>query len=100
MHGTSGELPVRRVARLAREMGIRLSIVSGMLILEGRETLVIQPVFRTDEGWRQLDDLQLYELLYSRSYRRRSTDYGKRKPIISKSSTREEIYTDWDSLEG
>jgi hypothetical protein len=62
--------------------------------------LVIQPSFRTDEGWHRLDDWQLYELLYTRSYRRRSTDYGKRKPIISKSSTREEIYTDWDSLEG
>jgi hypothetical protein len=102
MHGTSGELAleINRVSKVARRMGIRLSIVSGMLVLQGRGALVVQPMPPTCAKWQRFGDWELYELLYTRSYQRRSMDYGKKKETAAKSSTREEIYAAWDSLEG
>jgi hypothetical protein len=67
-----------------------------MLILQGEGTLVIAPMPRNYADWYQFGDWQLYELVYSRSYRRRSTDYGEKKSLAAKSSTRKEIYARWD----
>src|SRR6267142_5316345 len=87
---------IRRVAAIAREMGMTLSIVSRMLVLRGEGAMVIAPLPLGYVDWDAFDDEQLYELLYSRSYRRSSNDYGEEKEIAAKSSTRKEIYANWD----
>src|SRR3981189_284196 len=87
---------IRRVAGIARAMGLRLSVVSPMLVLQGEGALIIMPMPRDYADWDALGKpRQLYELLYSRSYRGRSNDYGEEKEIAAKSSTRKEIYANW-----
>jgi len=90
------EAEITRVSRLAKKMGIKFSIVSGMMVLQGRGALVIQPLPLNYEEWQRVGDWQLYECLYARSYRRNNMDYGERKESASKSSTREEIYAAWE----
>lgn len=92
------ESEIRRVARLAKDMGMTFSIVSRMLVLQREGALVIVPMPRSYVEWHLIGDWQLCELLYSRSYRRRSTDYGEQKEVIPKSRTRKEIYAQWDDL--
>ncbi len=100
MRDTFGKLDseISRVAKMAKKMGMTFSIVSRMLVLQGDGALVIVPMPRDRADWYRLRDWQLYELLYSRSYRRRSTDYGEEKPMVAKASTRKEIYAQWDGV--
>jgi hypothetical protein len=93
------EKEIRRATREAKGMGIKLLIVSHMLVLQkaGKEgIMIIVPMPRSYVQWQELRNWHLYELLYSRAYRRRTTDYGEEKPIAAKSSTRKEIYAKWD----
>src|ERR1700739_4943120 len=78
-------------------MGISLSIVSRMLVLQGKGAMVILPMPRNYATWYTLGDWWVYELLYARSYRRRSMDYGEEKALTCKS--RREFYAQWDAEE-
>jgi hypothetical protein len=100
MRDTFGELEplIKRITKEAKAMGMTLSIVSRTLILQGGGALVIMPMPRTRATWNRLTNWQLYEVLYSRSYRRRSADYGEEKEPIPKFSTRKEIYAKWDKI--
>ena len=100
MHDTFTRLEteISRVAKRAKRMGMSLSIVSRMLVLQGEGALVMAPMPRHPVDWYRFGDWQLYELLYSRSYRRRSTDYGEEKFPPAISATRKEIYAQWDDL--
>lgn len=104
MRATFGKLErgikseIRRVTRLAKSMGIKLSVVSRMMILEGDGALVVMPIPRQCASWYQLGEHQLYEFLYARAYRRRSADYGEPKKPVLKSFTRREVYAQWDEL--
>jgi hypothetical protein len=100
MRNTSARLEseIRRVTDIAEDMGISLTLVSGMLVLQGQGAMVITPAPRDRADWYSFGDWQLYELLYSRSYRRRSADYGEQKPSVTKSLTRKEIYAEWDRV--
>ena len=99
MRNTLGKLKaeIKRVSDMAEGMGISLSLVSGMMVLQGHGALVIAPAPRERADWYALGDWELYELLYTRSYRRRSADYGEQKERVIKSRTRKEIYAEWDA---